>query len=267
MKEGIFSFQIINAETKEPMKEFTAADGKVYVEAEPDLEYFLRCSSEKFTVVKYIIDDTELNYVKHSNNVPSDCGLWQYRNGESSHKALKFVLKPTGATATTNQSGTNPFHVGTIKAAFHEAINLGLKETPDWDTAFEGGTATQTGKKAFASVKGSNTTKNYQSKIIQHYDFGQILNEITIHYTSALGFIHLGILPSPRIPERNNRRERRTAPPAHVTRIETTNTNDSNSTDSRVTSETDTSNKRRKTESHKTTTILTTTRTEFIDLT
>lgn len=267
MKKGIFSLQIINAETKEPMKEFTAADGKVYVEAEPDLEYFLRCSSEKFTVVKYIVDDTELNFVAYSKTVPFDHGIWQYRNGESSHKAFKFVLKPTGATATANQSGTNPFHVGTIKAVFHEAINHGLRESRDWDTEFEGGTATQTGKKAFASVKGSTTTKNHHPKMYHHYAYGQILDEITIHYTSALGFIHLGILPSARIPERNNRQERRAAAPAHVTRIETTNTNDINNSDSKVTSETDTSNKRRKTESYKTTTILTTTRTELIDLT
>lgn len=39
MKSGGFSLELINVETKVPMKEFNAPDGKVYVEAEPDLEF------------------------------------------------------------------------------------------------------------------------------------------------------------------------------------------------------------------------------------
>ena len=46
MKVGQFTLEILHADTKQPMREFRAPDGKVYVEAEPDLEYFLRCSSE-----------------------------------------------------------------------------------------------------------------------------------------------------------------------------------------------------------------------------
>ena len=37
MKVGSFTLEIINAESREPMKEFEAPDGKVYIEAEPDV--------------------------------------------------------------------------------------------------------------------------------------------------------------------------------------------------------------------------------------
>ena len=37
MKSGQFSLQVINAENREPMKEFQCPEGKLYVEAEPDV--------------------------------------------------------------------------------------------------------------------------------------------------------------------------------------------------------------------------------------
>ena len=37
MKTNGFTLQIINAETREPMKEFQCPEGKLYVEAEPDV--------------------------------------------------------------------------------------------------------------------------------------------------------------------------------------------------------------------------------------
>ena len=47
VQSGIFSLEIIKADdSREPMKEFTAPDGKVYVEAEPDCE----CCVHRFEV-------------------------------------------------------------------------------------------------------------------------------------------------------------------------------------------------------------------------
>ena len=37
MKSGQFSLQVINAENREPMKEFQCPEDKLYVEAEPDV--------------------------------------------------------------------------------------------------------------------------------------------------------------------------------------------------------------------------------------
>ena len=37
MKSGQFSLQVINAENRDPMKEFQCPEGKLYVEAEPDV--------------------------------------------------------------------------------------------------------------------------------------------------------------------------------------------------------------------------------------
>lgn len=255
MKKGNLSLEIINAETKQPMKEFTAPDGKVYVEAEPDLEYFLCCannnSHEKRTCVEFFIDNTELNYTKNiKNNKLSTCGIWQRINGVSSNKALKFVLKARRAAAAANQS--NPFHVGTIKAVFCKAIKTDvLKERKDHTTKFENGTATQTGKKAFVSVKGSiTTTKTEVRKFHKSYRRGEKLGKITIHYTSALGFIHLGILPSAPEPGTNNQREHQPTPSV-------ANNNNSDEGPAR---------KRVKTESSRTSTYSSTSRNEVVDL-
>jgi len=269
MKKGNLSLEIINAETKQPMKEFTAPDGKVYVEAEPDLEYFLRCannknnSHEKRTCVEFFIDNTKLNYLNILNkNKPSTCGIWQRINRVSSTKALKFSLKATNAAAAAaNQSGTtNPFHVGTIKAVFSKAIDIGVKETKDHTTKLENGTTTQTGKKAFVSVKGSTTTtKTEVSKFHKCYRCGEKLGEITIHYTSALGFIHLGILPSAPEPVTNNQREHQST--SSVARIEVMDGNNNNNN-----SDEGPARKRVKTESSRTTTSSSTSRNEVVDL-
>ena len=87
MKSGTFSLELIDAETKEPMKEFTAPDGKVYVEASPDLEYFIRCRDERAasindgTVAKFFVDGTYLGYGWKFVSETGDKGLWKRQNG------------------------------------------------------------------------------------------------------------------------------------------------------------------------------------------
>lgn len=247
MKVGNFTLEIINAESREPMKEFEAPDGKVYIEAEPDLEYFLRCSSDRpgcpLTYVSLDVDGTGLGYKNRFTAKTTDLGLWKQVDGVSSYVALKFVLKrtravPAAAGGDDAAAATPP--VGCITAKFYECIKgQGLVEAKDTDhtgkiSAVDDSQSADnfsamgqtTGKKAFASVAGSTvsggakaavaaasasaaisgggfgggtqavTKKEKKPRMKQKYDKGRRLGQISIHYTSALGFIHLGILPT-----------------------------------------------------------------------
>jgi hypothetical protein len=166
MKQGDFSLQVIDAETREPMKEFAAPDGKVYVEAEPDLEYFLRCTSDrepKTTSCLYVdyIPIVESSFL----NTSVDIGLLKRESGVCSSIALKFTLKRTQAVVDPTTRESQIPHVGKITAVFYEYISCrGCHTVGDVDHTSlldksRGSSATPvpTGKKAFASVAGSCT--------------------------------------------------------------------------------------------------------------
>lgn len=226
-------------------KEFVSpTDGKVYIEAEPDLEYFLRCKSERgvrsprtLTLSKIVVDSTSLGYRTRFEKQTQDLGLWKSEGGVSSYVALRFVLKRTRATIDPASAAASAPPVGRITAKFYECVRgHGLVEHKDRDktnlmppsaeqdpTAAFSAMAHSTGKKAFASVAGSTLSvpdskprgagstavavarapgstgvavKPEKKPVMkQRYDQGRLLGEVTIHYTSALGFIHLGILP------------------------------------------------------------------------
>lgn len=228
MKQGDFSLQVIAAETREPMKEFTAPDGKVYVEAEPDLEYFLRCTRDHgpTTIVRLCMDYSPVIVSLCVDYTPvvqcifstttGDIGLLKRESGVQSLIALKFTLKRTQAVVDPTRRGSQIPHVGKITAVFHESIKCGgRRKVDDFDNTSlfdksRGSSATPvpTGKKAFASVAGSSTIAG--AKMPSHdpdIRMGGRLGEITVHYTSALGFIQLGILTSPSEPSNNNARE------------------------------------------------------------
>jgi hypothetical protein len=218
MKQGDFSLQVIEAETREPMKEFTAPDGKVYVEAEPDLEYFLRCTSghESRTEVHLDVDYTPVIAYYFSNST-GDLGLLKRESGVASFVALKFTLKRIQAVVDPTTRESQIPHVGKITATFHESIKCrGRRKVRDRDTTSlfdksreSSATPVTTGKKAFASVAGSCTAVSERRAC--HYQHmrktGRKLGQITVHYASALGFIQLGILTSPSEPSNNNARE------------------------------------------------------------
>eukprot|EP00561_Arcocellulus_cornucervis_P014961 CAMPEP_0185805572 /NCGR_PEP_ID=MMETSP1322-20130828/3937_1 /TAXON_ID=265543 /ORGANISM="Minutocellus polymorphus, Strain RCC2270" /LENGTH=331 /DNA_ID=CAMNT_0028501617 /DNA_START=152 /DNA_END=1143 /DNA_ORIENTATION=- len=242
MKVGSFTLEIINAESREPMKEFEAPDGKVYIEAEPDLEYFLRCSSDRpgrpRTYASLDIDGTGLGYKNRFTTKTADLGLWKSVDGVSSYVALKFVLKRTRAVPAAGDPAATTPPVGCITAKFYECTKgKGMVEAKDQDHTgkIPAGIDNQadnfsamgetTGKKAFASVAGSTISgggataigavagaggahsggyggggavakKEKKPRMKPKYDTGPRLGQISIHYTSALGFIHLGILPT-----------------------------------------------------------------------
>lgn len=149
--------------------------------------------------------------------------------GHSSFVSLKFVLKRTRAVADPNLASQRP-PIGCITAKFYEC-KLGegkyvqedvdsTKRLPsEKETTSEFNAQSQAGaKKAFATVAGGTMAKeapadtksakakvkpeakaggaggNKKPKLQQRYVRGKHLQTVTLHYTSAMGFIQLGIM-------------------------------------------------------------------------
>lgn len=219
MKSGEFSIELVNAESKEPMKEFIAADGKVYVEAEPDLEYFIRCYREKGsrrkgsrgmtndTFLHLQVDGTSLGYNHSFFTKTGDLGLWKRQNGVTTFRALKMILRGRSREASNSMPP-----IGNVTATFHKIIysddlverKNDNDKTNCLDQAFASAPAVASGaKKVFASVSGSTTSVTLNHKAAARWkkrrQRGRRLGEMTIQYTSTLGLSKLGVL-APTLP-------------------------------------------------------------------
>ena len=64
MKVGDFTFQIVDAESKQLLKGFCALDGRVFIETSPDVEYLFRIQVERLgnTYYTYNIDGVNIGY-------------------------------------------------------------------------------------------------------------------------------------------------------------------------------------------------------------
>ena len=147
--------------------------------------------------------------------------------GHSSFVSLKFVLKRTRAVADPNVASQRP-PIGCITAKFYECTAQGTMVQEDVDstkrlpsekeTTSEFSAQSQAGaKKAFATVAGGTMAKetpadnkptkvkpeskagsggggNKKPKLQTRYVRGKHLQTVTLHYTSAMGFIQLGIM-------------------------------------------------------------------------
>lgn len=119
-----FLLQLINAETRLPLNEYTGPTGQVsYAEAKPDGEYFLRFQvlekggneerQDQGDTVYYFrpsVDGKDLGFYTNltSGNGARDVGLWTYENGVGTNKALKFetATEPMDEAAVTEAAGT-----------------------------------------------------------------------------------------------------------------------------------------------------------------
>ena len=98
-----FEVQLVSADTKIPFKEHVK-DGKIYVEAEPDAEYYIairRVNMEGPPVITsyYYVDEAYLGYTCHHERAEAELayrGVWSRFNGVSTNTAFQFA-KPSRA--------------------------------------------------------------------------------------------------------------------------------------------------------------------------
>ena len=148
--------------------------------------------------------------------------------GDHSFVSLKFVLKRTRAVADPNVASQRP-PIGNISCSFYdcklgegkyvqEDVDSTKRLPSEKETTSEFSAQSQAGaKKAFATVAGGTMAKEAPAdtkpakvkpeskaggggggkkkpKLQQRYIRGKHLQTVTLHYTSAMGFIQLGIM-------------------------------------------------------------------------
>ena len=78
VRKGNFHMEIVSADTNIPFKEHRHPNGEVYVEVNPNTEYFIRIKSddEGLVVCKCVVDGVSLGY-NVSFDIGSRRGVWQ----------------------------------------------------------------------------------------------------------------------------------------------------------------------------------------------
>lgn len=206
---GDFLAQIVDAQTKEPFKEFTK-DGKHYSEAEAGLDYLIKVqrlnateSSPKIRAT-FNVDGVDLGYATTDTFSEADfAGVYERVDGYGIMKSLKFE-KPTLAQQTTDGGFDSdaPLGVmGTVHIFFHEAIDTGKIDTEDFSCSIPACEIEQSlsgNAKVIRSSEGSQVTKEWAPTNTQTSE-GSLLESITINYCTALGLVKEGVLPKPGI--------------------------------------------------------------------
>lgn len=202
---GEFEVQLVEAESKTPFKEFEK-DGKIYVEVEPDVEYFVAIrktqKSEDCKKVQVFVDGKDLDY-KITYKAKTISSGWSYRgirsheNGVSTHRALKLV-KPK---FTANNAGNANLLMGSVELKIFRAESTGqvVRQRGSRHT-FEAApiSISSSGKKKnLRSEEGSTAISKTKPSQFKKMKSKELLETITLNYCSALGLIEAGVLPKP----------------------------------------------------------------------
>ncbi len=185
------SVQLVNAETMIPFREHRGSDGNDYVEVEPDVEYWIRVQSDRQSAVlcDFQVDgkDTGVHETLiYPHNVSSDVGIWSKIAGQNMDQSLKVK------NMQTRRHGDEAFWIGKVLVNFHEAIPSAVTdENPDFVNLWKKGN--------IPKVVASQIGTKLKSKPITEtkYKHGSLLHSITLHYCTAMGLIHVGVLPKP----------------------------------------------------------------------
>jgi hypothetical protein len=206
VQHGDFKIELVYADTKMPFKEHIK-DGKIYVEVEPDVEYFISvqqtgASRGGNTVMMFSVDEQELGYCLQNSqrtDQPSYDGLWTLQNGVSTMKALKFTKPRVSADGTNVKRG---LLMGKVEIKMYEGISNGYEVQPDFSSSFSAAAVdlNQSGlakKKSLRSGEGETTVTQHYSGKQAIYSKGGLLDTVTLNYCAALGLMEVGVLQKP----------------------------------------------------------------------
>jgi len=207
---GDFEVQLVDADndTKAPFKEHPK-DGKVFVEAEPDAEYFISVrkvneTNEQFCL-HFTVDGTALGYSQSfgrgASAEPTYRGLWSRTRGVSTHKALKFVKSIGGGGANAAAHGAPA--MGQVKVDVFLAVYAGQSHvhsdySSSFATAAVSGSGSLAQKKNLRSGEGTASfTTAVESGPQNRFTAGEHRYTITLNYCAAVGLIAVGVLSKP----------------------------------------------------------------------
>jgi hypothetical protein len=216
VKAGKHTVALIYADTKIPFKEHSASDGQVYVEVEPNAEYYIQVSTESqdCVVIRIKVDGKDLGYQLTMNKQTSLIDPHFFvgvssvdENGGTIHQALKFARTPV-MQKTEDNKVPPAFWTGSVQVEFYEGVYHGTQSGTrafrnSWtgagnDVGYMIGKSNPDQKKGVMSATGS-TVDYAQPKAGKRarYNQGGHLKTITMNYCSTVGLIFAGILTKP----------------------------------------------------------------------
>ncbi|GKY92192.1 hypothetical protein MPSEU_000190400 [Mayamaea pseudoterrestris] len=202
--------QLVYADSKLPVKEFEK-NGKIYVEAEPDADYFIAIrrigwEGDFCIISKCVVDGTRLRRVQSHlfyDGAIIYAGIPSRINGEVKTTALQF-------TRPRFTKGSRNTELGKVEVLLYQAIltNNSGSNCSDYSTSFQtsldhaSDAVTDALKKKFVRSKQGSTVitsrqSNNNSGFTISFGRGAFINKVTLNYCTALGLVHVGVLPKP----------------------------------------------------------------------
>ena len=202
VKVGDYTVQLVAADTKEPFKEHTAPDGQVYVEVEPDMDYFIAVRSDVGGVkMEFHVDGVDLGY--YSDFLQSDGskyyeGSLERNGGRETMTALRFykTRQDKGAAAQSTILGKVEVKIFSLGQEFYTEPYDIASASLDADSTLGGEKSIKTTTSGSQSFDCTPEDHAASSKIVD-YEYGEHLQTITLNYCSAFGLIYHKILPPP----------------------------------------------------------------------
>lgn len=245
--KGNFCVELINAKTKAPFEEYRAANGDVYVEVEPGVEYYVSVTNNSPRWVKFAIfvDGKDLEYDENvDGGNTSICGHLKRKNNEIQISALKFkkledsTLRNSSSTSSSSSSRSSfSLPTRTIEVEVYSSVCIvGQYQAGDFtspwkgqDTKISPASSNSLLTKCVKSEIGSVVLTSKGGGMQKLTERGHLLTKFTLHYCTTLGLIHVGILKRPPLwdylrvskPYKKNRNDEIVIKPNIIT-IETT---------------------------------------------
>jgi hypothetical protein len=216
VNKGRFTVALVNADTKATFKEHTR-HGEIYVEVEPEAEYFIRievgagATGKAAVVAKMFVDDASLGYdivfKGQAEKETASAGLWSYDGASSMTTALMFARSKffTSQINSSNQSSTTPLPwTGEVQVEFFEMIDTGescveAASESDWKGGDVGIVLDQAAPElkrihGTMTLEGNQHTRTKKDDGIRtKYTEGRLIEILTLRYCSTKGMVLAGL--------------------------------------------------------------------------
>lgn len=214
VRYGKFTLELIDALTSRPFTEHHGKDGKTYAEVEPEIEYFLRISSDDPRPVccRFFVDDKSLGYVRplRQHQVSTD-GIWCRENGVSKTTALKFNKLVNKKQNNSNKNDHDNDHnndnihwTGCVEMKIYELVSKECTTYNDVSSSWSDNTEhvlkglnLSSNKKAINSTMGTTTIEKKVTGRLVKISPGAPIASIKLYYCSTVGLIAAKVLDPP----------------------------------------------------------------------
>ena len=207
VRKGGFTVELVNADTKTAFREHTH-HGEIYVEVEPEAEYFIRIEVEaaKAVVAKIFVDNESLGYDiifkgRQGNKKSASAGLWSYDGVVSTTTALMFARSKFFTSQNNSINQCTPLWTGEVQVEFFEMIDTGktcveTASESDWKGGDVGVVLDQAELKRIhgtMTLDGNHTRTTKDDGVRTDYTEDSLIEIVTLRYCSTKGMVLAGL--------------------------------------------------------------------------